>query len=149
MKNMQVAGQKVRIDSDTGYICITDISKLKGQPSALIPAWLRTRTTIKFIAAWETKYNPDFNTLEFEGIKNQAGDNTFFIYAKDLIGIGCKGRVLNLLGRVRDGLRNGFCFFSQAMQYAVAVVTGVLEVPLSDVALMYGAQASTHKVWID
>jgi hypothetical protein len=93
MKNMQVAGQKVRIDSDTGYICITDISKLKGQPSALIPAWLRTRATIKFIAAWETKHNPDFNTLEFEGIKNQAGDNTFFIYAKDLINLGCKGIV--------------------------------------------------------
>ena len=60
-----------------------------------------------------------------------------------------KSRVLNLLGRVRDGLRSGLRVFSQPMQHAVSVITGVLEVPLSDVALMYGAQAPTHKIRID
>jgi hypothetical protein len=33
------------------------------------------------------KHNPVLNTLEFGGVKNQASENTFSIYPKDLIGM--------------------------------------------------------------
>ena len=40
---------------------------------ALMEKWLRNKNTIEFLAIWEQIYNQDFNSSEFEGIKNQAG----------------------------------------------------------------------------
>lgn len=47
------------------------------QPLALIEKWLRNKNTIEFLGIWEEIYNRDFNSPEFEGIKNQAGLNRF------------------------------------------------------------------------
>jgi len=41
--------------------------------------------TIKFIGVWEKIYNPDFNSPEFEGIKNQAGSNRFIVSVKQWV----------------------------------------------------------------
>jgi len=38
---------------------------------------LRNRNTIEFIGVWETLYNPDFNRVEFDAFRNQAGLNSF------------------------------------------------------------------------
>jgi hypothetical protein len=35
-------------------------------------------TTI-FLGFWEKINNPDFNSIEFDGIKNQAGVNSFIL----------------------------------------------------------------------
>ena len=37
------------------------------------------------IGIWEEIYNPDFNSLEFEGIKNQAGLNRFILSVKQWV----------------------------------------------------------------
>jgi hypothetical protein len=37
---------------------------------------------IEFLGIWEEIYNPDFNSPEFEGIKNQAGLNRFILSVK-------------------------------------------------------------------
>ena len=37
--------------------------------------WILTRYTIEFFGIWEEICNPDFNSPEFEGIKNAAGLN--------------------------------------------------------------------------
>ena len=37
--------------------------------------WILTRYTIEFFGIWYEIYNPDFNSPEFEGIKNAAGLN--------------------------------------------------------------------------
>ena len=50
--------------------------------SALIESWLRNKDTIEFLGVWEQINNHDFNSLEFEGIKNQAGSNRFHLSAK-------------------------------------------------------------------
>jgi len=34
---------------------------------------------------WEQFNNPDFNSLEFKGIRNEAGRNSFFLSAKNWI----------------------------------------------------------------
>ena len=56
------------------YICITDIARQKNDidPNGVIGNWMRNRNTIEFLGLWETLYNPNFNPLEFEGIRNQA-----------------------------------------------------------------------------
>jgi hypothetical protein len=49
---------------------------------ALIENWLRNKNTIEFLSIWEQMYNPDFNSLEFEGIRNMAGLNRFIMSVK-------------------------------------------------------------------
>jgi len=53
--------------------------------SALIESWLKNKDTVLFLGIWEQINNPDFNSLEFEGIKNEAGRNSFYLSAKKWI----------------------------------------------------------------
>jgi hypothetical protein len=46
---------------------------------ALIEKWLRNKNTIEFLGIWESMYNPDFNSPEFEGIKNMENINAMLI----------------------------------------------------------------------
>ena len=54
------------------YISLSDMVKNFEGNSALIEQWLRNKDTIEFLAVWEHLNNPDFNSLEFEGIRNEA-----------------------------------------------------------------------------
>ena len=38
---------------------------------------MRNRNTIEFLAVWEELHNPDFNRVQFEAVKNEAGLNRF------------------------------------------------------------------------
>jgi len=67
------------------YISLTDMVKNIENGLALIEKWLRNKNTIEFIGIWEELYNPDFNSPEFEGIKNQAGLNRFILSVKQWI----------------------------------------------------------------
>jgi hypothetical protein len=53
--------------------------------SALIEQWLKNKDTVLFLGVWEQLNNPGFNSLEFEGIKNEAGRNSFFLSTKKWI----------------------------------------------------------------
>jgi hypothetical protein len=43
---------------------------------------MRNRNTIEFLGVWERLNNPDFNPIEFDGIRKQAGLNSFILTAK-------------------------------------------------------------------
>ena len=43
---------------------------------------MRNRNTIEFLGLWERLNNPSFNPIEFDGIRNQAGLNSFILTAK-------------------------------------------------------------------
>ena len=45
-------------------------------------AWLKNKDTVLFLGVWEQINNSDFNSLEFEGIRKEAGRNSFFLSAK-------------------------------------------------------------------
>ena len=38
---------------------------------------MRNRNTVEFLGIWETLHNPNFNPLEFEGFRKEAGLNAF------------------------------------------------------------------------
>jgi hypothetical protein len=63
------------------YISLTDMVKNIENGLALIEKWLRNKNTIEFLGIWEQMYNPDFNSLEFEGIKNMAGKGRRGVWA--------------------------------------------------------------------
>ena len=64
--------------NENDYISLTDIAKYKSDdPTAVIGNWMRNRNTIEFLGIWESLYNPNFNPLEFEGFRKEAGLNAF------------------------------------------------------------------------
>ena len=87
MKNtqqIQVRDTKINITKvdNKDYISLTDMVKGFEDGVALIEKWLRNKNTIEFIGIWEQLNNPDFNSPEFEGIKNEAGLNRFTLSVK-------------------------------------------------------------------
>ena len=64
------------------YISLTDMVRDFEGGGALIEQWLKNKDTVLFLGVWERINNPDFNSLEFEGIRNEAGRNSFFLSAK-------------------------------------------------------------------
>lgn len=84
-------------DFENEFISLTDIARYKSDdPAAVIQNWMRNRDMIEFLGLWERLHNPDFNLLEFEGFRKQAGANAFtmspkkWIEATNAIGIVSK-----------------------------------------------------------
>ena len=71
--------------NDKDYISLTDMVRNIENGLALIEKWLRNKNTIEFLGIWESMYNPDFNSPEFEGIKNAAGLNRFILSVKQWV----------------------------------------------------------------
>lgn len=75
----------INIDGED-YVSLTDLARYKSDdPTAVIGNWMRNRNTIEFLGIWESLYNPNFNPLEFEGFKKEAGLNAFTLSPKKWI----------------------------------------------------------------
>ena len=61
------------------FISLTDIAKYRNEddPRFVIQNWMRNRNTIEFLGIWEELHNSDFNRVQFEAVKNEAGLNRF------------------------------------------------------------------------
>ncbi|MFW8601600.1 KilA-N domain-containing protein [Desulfobacterota bacterium M19] len=86
-KKIEVQGAEITVvrNQDQDYISLTDMVRDIDNGLALIEKWLRNKNTIEFLGIWEELYNPSFNSLEFEGIKNQAGLNRFILSVKQWV----------------------------------------------------------------
>lgn len=65
--------------SDDDYVSLTDIARLvnKDEPRYPIQNWMRLKDTIEYIGLWETLNNADFNRVEFDAFRKEAGKNAF------------------------------------------------------------------------
>jgi len=72
-----------RINSDD-YISLSNIARARENeyPSDVIRNWLRTYRTIGYLGVWERLYNPDFNSVEYERVKEEAPENGFVMTPK-------------------------------------------------------------------
>ena len=84
MNNKIIEVQNIKISianvNDNDYICISDFGNYKeGKSKAddIIRNWLRNRITLEFLGTWESIYNPNFNSVEFDGFRKNAGLHTF------------------------------------------------------------------------
>ncbi|MBE0545517.1 MAG: KilA-N domain-containing protein [Verrucomicrobia bacterium] len=84
---VQGAAITVLSQKEQDFICLTDIARFKNPERSddLVRNWLRTRDTVEFLGVWERLNNPDFNPVEFDGIKFQAGLNSFTLTPKQWI----------------------------------------------------------------
>ena len=89
MAKINVLNKEIAVCSqnDGDYICLTDIARYKDEERTdyIIQNWLRNRNTIEFIGIWEQLNNPNFNPIEFDGFRKQAGLNSFILTAKKWI----------------------------------------------------------------
>lgn len=61
----------VYIQQSEEYISLTDIARYRDAERSdyLLQNWMRNRSTIEFMGLWEIFNNPNFNSIEFDGIK--------------------------------------------------------------------------------
>ena len=66
-------------DFKNDYISLTDIARYKNtdDPRFVIQNWMRNRNTLEFIGLWEALNNPNFNRVQFDTFRNEAGLNRF------------------------------------------------------------------------
>ena len=70
-------------DFQNDYISLTDIARYKSdEPSDVIKNWMRRKDTIEFLGLWESLNNMNFNSVEFDRIKPEAGYNSFTLSTK-------------------------------------------------------------------
>ena len=101
-KEITVLDQAIHINKDD-YFSLTDIARYKNPdaPADVVKNWLRRKDTIEFIGLWERLNNPDFNVVEFDQFKNEAGHNYFTLSPKkwiegvNAIGLGSKAGKYN------------------------------------------------------
>ncbi len=79
MNKVNVLGNEITYyyKKEDKFISLTDMVRPLNNGLVLIEKWLRNKNTIEFIGTWEEINNPNFNSLEFGGIKNEAGTNRF------------------------------------------------------------------------
>jgi len=77
----------VLVHQEHDFISLTDIARHKdsARTDYLISNWMRNRNTIEFLGIWESLNNPRFNPIEFDGIKQQAGLNSFILTTKQWV----------------------------------------------------------------
>jgi len=69
------------------YLSLTDIARYKdsNRSDYILQNWMRSKDTIEFLGLWERINNDNFNSIEFDGIKNEAGVNSFILTPKQWI----------------------------------------------------------------
>ncbi len=86
MAKIDVKGTSITIISGgkEDYISLTDIARYKDNDHTddLVRNWLRNRNTLEYLGIWEQLNNPNFNPVEFDGIKTRAGLNSFTLTPK-------------------------------------------------------------------
>lgn len=70
------------------YISLTDMAGARQDDSRaadVIKNWIRNRGTLEFLGTWEIIHNPNFNVVEFDHFKMQAGLPSFVLSASEWI----------------------------------------------------------------
>ena len=97
------------------YISLTDIARYKSdEPSDVIKNWMRRKDTIEFLGLWESLNNTNFNSVEFDRIKSEAGYNSFTLSPKKWISL------TNAIGIISKSGRYGgaFAYSDLAFEFA-------------------------------
>lgn len=80
-QQIQVLGLVVQVKKieDNDFVSLTDIAKRKNttEPKDVVRNWLRLKNTVDYLWLWEFINNPNFNSVEFDAFKNDAGTNAF------------------------------------------------------------------------
>ena len=87
------------------YISLTDLARYKdkNRTDYIIQNWLRTTNSILFLGTWEYLHNENFNSIEFDGFKNESGINSFVMTPKKWIIATNAIGIISKQGRYNSG----------------------------------------------
>ena len=94
----------IRIEN-IDYISLTDLAKFKDKErfDYIIQNWIRSKHTLEYIGTWELLYNPNFNSIEFDGFKNESGTHSFVMTPKRWINSTNAIGIISKQGRYNSG----------------------------------------------
>lgn len=86
-KIIHVQGTDISLiaEDENAYLSLTDIDRKFEGNGRHIENWLRNQNTIEYLSTWEMLHNPDFNSMQLHGIREQIGINRFLLSAKKWI----------------------------------------------------------------
>ena len=107
---------KVTRTNETDFISLTDIAQHRDAERSdyIIQNWMRNRNTIEFLGLWEQLNNDAFNSIEFDGVKKQAGLNSFSLTPKRWIA------TTNAIGIIAKAGRYGGTFAHKDIAFEFA-----------------------------
>lgn len=87
------------------YISLTDLARYKDKERTdyIIQNWMRTTNSLLFLGTWEYLNNENFNSIEFDGFKNESGTNAFVMTPKKWIKATNAIGILSKQGRYNSG----------------------------------------------
>ena len=103
-KEITVLDQAIHINKDD-YFSLTDIARYKNpeEPRFVIQNWMRRIDTIQYLGLWEQLNNPNFNRVEFDTFRSEAGHNYFTMTPKKWIeGVNAIG-IVSKAGKYNSG----------------------------------------------
>jgi hypothetical protein len=81
----------IHIDTDTGFLCLSDIYEQFDEGAFIFRNWMSDCNTILFFEAWESINNPAFDPTSFDEILFEAGSNAFRLTPTILEDVGATG----------------------------------------------------------
>ena len=103
-KEITVLDQAIHINKDD-YFSLTDIARYKNSedPRFVIQNWMRRIDTIQYLGLWEQLNNSNFNRVEFDTFRSEAGHNYFTMTPKKWIeGVNAIG-IISKAGKYNSG----------------------------------------------
>ena len=104
---LNVINNKIRIMrvGNIDYISITDLARYKDKERTdyIIQNWMRTTNSLLFLGTWEYLNNENFNSIEFDGFKNESGTNAFVMTPKKWIKTTNAIGIISRQGRYNSG----------------------------------------------
>jgi len=104
MKKIKTQGLQIYTftKNENDYISLTDIARYKNaeEPKDVVKNWMRSRSTIDFLGAWEQINNPQFKGVEFDAFRKEAGANSFVLSPQKWIK---KTKAIGIISRSGNG----------------------------------------------
>ena len=87
MSKININGTQITVINQNGndYISLTEMVSGFEDGSKLIERWINSKNTVDFLGVWEQLYNPNFNSPEFRGIRENVGSGNYFLSIKKWI----------------------------------------------------------------
>ncbi len=84
MSKITINGSSITVVNRVGqdYISLTEMVAGFENGDKLIERWINTKNTVDFLGVWEQLYNPNFNSPEFRGIRENVGSGNYFLSIK-------------------------------------------------------------------
>ena len=84
--NVQGTEIKLKRHNEQDFFSLTDIARhADDRTDSIIQGYLRNGANLDFLATWESLYNPSFNPMNFNGIRQRAGGGAFVLSVNEWV----------------------------------------------------------------